>query len=337
MSARFRDEDELEDELSRPDDAVRTALGAHLGTLVVLGAAGKMGPTLARMARRAGVADVVAVSRFGDERVRERLEHHGVRTIPCDLLDREAVQALPDAALVIFLAGQKFGTSDRPASTWAMNALVPAIVAERYPGVPTVVFSSGNVYPFTSVGSNGAGEDTPPDPLGEYAWSVLARERMFEHAAARVGTPCVFYRLNYASEPRYGVLVDIANAVHAGRPIGLAMGYLNTIWQRDANAIALRCSALATNPPAILNVTGTRRIAVRDVAEWFGRRFGRDFVFDGVEQDTALLSDATRMVERFGEPATSLEFMLEAIAGWIEAGNSQHGKPTHYEVRDGSY
>lgn len=297
-----------------------------------------MGPTMARMACRArGGAGVLAVSRFSSADAREALEACGVRTLACDLLERRAVEALPDAGAVLFMAGTKFGTAADPATTWAQNAWMPGIVAERYAGVPTVAFSSGNVYPLVPVDGPGADESTPPAPVGEYGRSVLARERAFEHFSRSAGTPVVLLRLNYATELRYGVLVDVALAVRDGRPIDLAMGHVDVIWQGDANRFALRALSLCASPPRILNVTGNERVSIRELAGRFGDLLGREPILEGRERDTALLSDASAARAAFGEVEVPLERMVEWTARWVGAGGPTAGVPTRYEVRDGTF
>lgn len=334
-----RTEDELEERLSRPTTGVSEVLRQQPGDLLVLGAGGKMGPTLARMARRALDSEhrVVAVSRFSDLRTRDRLEHAGVVTIEADLRDRHALARLPDAGGVVFMAGQKFGTAAAPHTTWAMNALVPALVAERYPAARTVVFSTGNVYPFTSIASGGPREDHPVAPVGEYAQSCLARERIFEHAASTGGTPVAIFRLNYAVDLRYGVLVDTARRVLANEPVPLAMGHVNLIWQGDANARALQCLALAAAPATILNVTGPETVSVRWLAHRFGVRFGQAPTFDGDEAPDALLSNAERSLQLFGPPTVALETLIEWTAAWLESGGRLLGKPTHFDERGGRF
>jgi nucleoside-diphosphate-sugar epimerase len=301
-----------------------------------------MGPTLARMARRAldqagSKREVIGAARFTDPKARAALEASGVRAVPCNLLERDQVLRLPDAGAVIFMAGQKFGTQGAEAETWAANTVLPGHVAERYRGVPTVVFSTGNVYPFTPVDSGGATEETAPAPIGEYAQSALGRERVFEYYSRRQGTPVVVYRLNYAVELRYGVLLEIAQKVAAGEPIDLRMGHANVIWQGDANAVALRCLAMAQSPPAILNVTGPETLSVRAVAGRFGELLGRAPRLEGKEEPTALLSNAARMVARFGPPAVPAERVIEWIARWVQAGGATLRKPTHFETRDGKF
>lgn len=332
----------LEESLSRPSAPAVAAMAALTGDLVVLGAGGKLGPSLARMAARAlqeagSAHGVIAVARFTKPAVRAELDRAGVRTVVCDLLDRRALAALPDAGAVAFLAGTKFGTTGAEALTWAINAWLPGLVAERYTGVPTVVFSSGNVYPFVPVASGGATEATPVDPIGEYAWSVVARERVFEHFSRTRGTPTTIYRLNYAAELRYGVPLDIALRVYRGETIDLSNGHVNVLWQGDANAMALACLTLAASPPRILNVTGPRTLAVRELAQWFGSHFGREPSFAGVERDTALLSDSSQACAAFGPPRVSIEELCAWIAAWIAAGGATYDQPTHFEVRDGAF
>jgi nucleoside-diphosphate-sugar epimerase len=340
--ASIDDEPALDENLSRPTAAVVEALAAIDGDLVVAGAGGKMGPTLARMARRAfdeagSRHQVIAVARYSDVRARRALEDCGVRTVVCDLLDRAAVAALPDAAGVVFMAGAKFGTHGAAARTWATNCLAAANGAERYPAIPTVVLSTGNVYPLVAAESTGATETTEPAPVGEYAQSALGRERVFEFYAERYRTPTVLFRLNYAVELRYGVLCDVALKVACGECVDLRMGYVNCIWQGDANAAALRCLALASVPPVVLNVTGPEKLSVRDLAQRFGRLLGRQPSFAGEEQPTALLSDASLAAARLGSPPTAVDAMIEGVAAWLRRGGRTLDKPTHFETRDGSF
>jgi nucleoside-diphosphate-sugar epimerase len=334
-----RTEDELEERLSRPTTGVIEVLRHLPGDLLVLGAGGKMGPTLARMARRALDARyrVTAVSRFSQRAVRGRLEAAGVVTMQADLLDSSALSRLPDAPSMIYMAGQKFGTQAAPHATWAANAVAPVLAVERYRAARTVVFSTGNVYPLTAVASGGPREDCPPAPVGEYAQSCLARERIFEHAAATRGTLVAIVRLNYAVELRYGVLVDTARRVLAGEAVPLEMGYVNVIWQGDANARALQCLALAAAPATTLNVTGPETVSVRWLAEEFGRRFGKQPRFRGQEAPDALLSNAGRSVELFGTPSIGLETLIEWTASWIMSGGPLLMKPTRFEEREGRF
>jgi nucleoside-diphosphate-sugar epimerase len=334
-----RDEAELEERLSRPTPALTRILATVPGDLIVLGAGGKMGPSLARMAKRADPSRrVVAVSRWSDRAAAAALQSEGVETIGADLLDPHALAALPDAPNIVFMAGQKFGTTGNPSSTWAMNAAVPAFVAERYAGSRTVVFSTGNVYALTSPDHGGAKESEPPSPVGEYAYSCLARERIFSAAAARHGTPISIVRLNYAHDLRYGVLTDLAGRVARGQPIGLAMGFVNVIWQGDANAFALAALAHAATPePFVVNVAGTEILRVADLARALGTRLGVSPTFEGEEGRDALLSDASRMRTLLDHPLLPLDTLLDWVASWIRAGGHLLGKPTSFEKRDGRF
>ncbi len=335
-------EAELEEYLARPTPGLGVALAGLGGDLLVLGAGGKMGPTLCVMARRAldeagSRARVIAVARFTEPGLQQRLEAARVETCRADLADRAQVARLPDAPNLLFLAGRKFGADTSPALTWASNVLVPVHVIERWPEARVVVFSTGNVYPLVPVASGGARETDPVGPVGEYAMSCLGRERVFQHAAETRGTRVLLFRLNYAVELRYGVLVDIGQRVLAGEPVDLRMGHVNVIWQGDANARALRSLALASSPAAVLNVTGPEAIPVRHLAEEFGRRFGRAPVFAGTEAPDALLSNAERSIALFGPPAMSLDTMLDWTAEWLRRGGRLLGKPTRFEEREGRF
>jgi len=335
-------EPELDDVLSAPSDADRAAMRAMEGSLLILGAGGKMGPSLAGRARRAAAEEgipksIVAVSRFSDRAAETQLRKAGIETIGADLLDFGQLARLPDAENVIFMAGRKFGSSGAAHLTWASNAYLPARVAERYPQARIVAFSSGNVYPFVPVASGGATEDTAPEPVGEYAQSVLARERMFEFFSARNGTRVCLLRLNYAVELRYGVLRDIGIRVFEGRPVNVSMGHVNAIWQGDANSVCLRSFALCESPPAVLNVTGPETLSVRHIARRFGQLFGREPVFEGRETDTALLNNAARSHRLFGAPSVSAETAIVWTAEWIRRSGTAWDKPTHFETRDGRF
>jgi len=326
---------DLERELSRPSEADITCLRRLEGDILVLGASGKMGPSLARLCRRA--ADeagrprrVIAVSRHP-------AVDPGIEAISCDLLQREEIARLPECPNILYLAGRKFGSSGSPELTWAINTVVPALVAERFPRSRFVVFSTGNVYPFRLVEAGGSLETHTPAPVGEYAQSCLGRERVFEHYSRQNGTPCLLFRLNYAVDLRYGVLVDVARKVWDGAPVDLRVPAFNAIWQRDANSCALRALEQTASPPRILNVTGAETIAVRDAAEWFARRFGREARFTGEPGKTALLSDASECHRLLGRPEVSAEKLMEMVAVWIESGGASLDKPTHFEVADGRF
>ncbi|MEP6493448.1 MAG: NAD-dependent epimerase/dehydratase family protein [bacterium] len=333
------DETELDELLSRPRPETVAALEACPGDILILGAGGKMGPTLARMATRAanGSRRVIAVSRWTSRTAEQELNDAGVETLYCDLLDRNAVAALPDAPNVVFMAGQKFGTTGAPAMTWAMNTVVPANCADRFRDSRIVAFSTGNVYGLTSVENGGSRENDALSPIGEYAASCVGRERAFELYAERHGARVVLLRLNYAIALRYGVLVDIAIQVRAAEPVSVDMGYVNVIWQGDANRIALESLPLTATTPFVVNVTGAERLSVRTVAEWFGKRFDTEPSFTGLERPDALLSDTTRMRKTFSAPETSTEQMLSWVADWIEHGRPLLGKPTKFENRDGTF
>jgi nucleoside-diphosphate-sugar epimerase len=332
-------EHELDDLLSAPRAETTAALDACPGDIIVLGAGGKMGPTLARMAARARTDSrrVIAVSRWSSAAAERALNDAGVETLRCDLLDPNAVARLPDAANVIFMAGQKFGTSDAPAMTWAINTIVPAHCAERYRDSRIVAFSTGNVYPLTPVKRGGSRENDTLGPVGEYAASCVGRERVFEFYAMHHRTRIAIVRLNYAIALRYGVLVDIALKVYRGEAVSVEMGYVNVIWQGDASRIALECLALASSPPFVVNVTGADILSVREIAEWFAERFGKRAQFTGTERVDALLSNTSRMRETFAAPEVSLDQMREWVAQWIEEGGSLLGKATKFEARDGRF
>jgi nucleoside-diphosphate-sugar epimerase len=334
-----RSEEELDELLSRPSPALAAALAAAPGDLVILGAGGKMGPSLARMAKRAAPdRRVIAVSRWSDAAAASRVEAWGVEAVRADLLDARAVAALPEAANVIFMAGQKFGTTGNPATTWAMNAVIPALAAERYAGTRTVVFSTGNVYPLTAPAGGGAREADPPAPMGEYAWSCLARERIFAAAAMRHATPVGIVRLNYAHDLRYGVLTDLALRLAAGQPIDRAMGYVNVIWQGDANALALAVLTRAASPePYIVNLAGPGVLRVDDLAHALAERLGVRAELIGVESADALLSDGSAMHTLLGDALLPLDTLLDWVADWVSRGGRLLGKPTGFERRDGRF
>ena len=311
------------------------------GDVLVLGASGKMGPSLARLARRAadeaGVSRrIVGVARFISRAVRDELEHAGVATIACDLLDRAQLARLPDCPNVIYLVGQKFGTSGDQPGTWATNVQAAALAAERFASSRIVAFSTGNVYPLAAASGPGPNEDDPVGPVGEYAQSALGRERLLEFLSRRNGTRIAILRLNYAVEPRYGVLRDLADTIVRGDAIDLAMGHVNVIWQRDACSIALRALAHCDSPPLVLNVTGPKQ-SVADLAARLGARLGLKPRFEGTEQETALLSDATRSRELFGPLETGVREMIERVADWVKAGGGSLGKPTHFQDREGNF
>ncbi|WP_321476372.1 NAD(P)-dependent oxidoreductase [uncultured Paludibaculum sp.] len=338
----IRTEDQLEDELSTPSHEDVASVKDLRGPILILGAAGKMGPSLAHRLKRAleaggNPAKVMAVSRFSSEGSRAQFESWGISTIPCDMLVPGALVHLPDAENIIYMAARKFGSSGNPSLTWAINAFLPGLVMCRYQGARIAAFSSGNVYPLVPVESGGATEQTPPLPLGEYAQSVLARERIFEHSTLEWGTRVALIRLNYAVELRYGVLVDIGRKVLAGTPIDVTMGHVNVVWQGDANSVAIQLLARCASPAFILNVTGPETLRVRDIAQEFARHLGRPVEFQGAEAPTALLNNAALCHSMFGRPRVSVSQMIEWIAHWIHQDGRQLNKPTHFENREGRF
>lgn len=332
------DEEQLEDLLSEPypEDV---EFGSKLdGDILVLGAGGKMGPTLVqRMVRSTDGVKVYAVSRFSDPRHKHNLDRCGAIAISADLLGEAGLAALPDCPNVIYMVGMKFGASGEEDLTWIMNTYLAGRAAERFKSSRIVAFSTGNVYPFVSVDSGGSKETDPTGPVGEYAQSCLGRERVLEYFSRLNSTPVCILRLNYAVEPRYGVLLDIATKVYRGEPVPIEMGYVNVIWQGDANSVCLRSLGLCKSPAEILNVAGKETLSVRSLAEKFAQRFGCQAHFEGKESDTALLSNASRCHQLFRVPRVSVDELLDLIARWVKKGGPTLGKPTKFEVRNGKF
>jgi len=333
---------QLEDVLAEPSDADVDCVSRLSGDVLIVGAGGKMGPSLARRIRRAalrtgGRTRVFAASRFSSASARAELEADGISTLTCDLLDPAQIAGLPRCPYVLFLAGRKFGTLDRTDLTWVTNTVVPARVAEHCRNSRMVMFSTGNVYPLVPVDGAQPTEETPAAPVGEYAQSCLGRERVVEFVSREYGMAAVIFRLNYAVDLRYGTLVDIARRVCSGQPIDLTVGFFNAIWQGDANSYALRSLDLASSPPTVLNVTGPERISVREVARRFGSVFGRPPHFVNHEGTVALLSDSTRCRALLGEPSMPLDVLERWVAHWVQSGGSSLNKPTHFEVIDGGF
>ena len=333
---------QLEDLLSLPTEQVVKSLSRLTGDLLILGASGKMGPTLTRMAKRAfaasgAVGRVIAASRFSSPGVEEQLQSDGIETIRCDLLDRAQLNALPDAPNVVSMAAMKFGSTGHEGLTWAMNTHLAAMICQKFARSRIVAFSTGNIYGLSPVHLTGSRESDPLDPRGDYAASCLGRERMYEHFSRQRQTQVALIRLNYAVELRYGVLVDIARKVHAGEPVDVTMGHVNVIWQGDANAAALCAFDYVSSPPFVLNVTGPEVLSVRRVAEDFGKLLNRPVTIRGTEAPDALLSNAQSCHRLIGYPRITTPQMLEWIAAWIDRGGESLDKPTHFEARDGKY
>lgn len=342
LPSSIRDEEQLLEFLTRPSDVLKKSISTLDGPLVVLGAGGKMGPTLCTLAKRA--ADeaghdltVIAVSRFSNANSRNWLEDHGVTTVQADLLDRAAVSKLPDAPHVINMTGLKFGTAANPGQTWATNTLGPALVAERYATSTIVAMSTGNVYPLVPVAEGGATEQQALTPIGEYANAAVARERIYEYFSQRDDTPIAIIRLNYAVELRYGVLVDIATRVWNEHPIDVTNGWFNCIWQGDANDMILRSFALTSAPASAWNLSRPKPLQVRTVARRFGELFEKTPIFKGNEATSALICNPTKLCEQLGHPETPLEQVIDWTAHWVQSGGALLGKETGFEVRDGVY
>jgi nucleoside-diphosphate-sugar epimerase len=335
----FADVAELEEFMTRPTSELEADLARADGDVIVLGVGGKMGPTLARMAKRAAPGKrVIGVARFSEPNLRAKLESWQIECIACDLLDRAALERLPRAKNVVFMAGHKFGAAGDPSFTWAMNVNVPFMVAEAFRDSRIVAFSTACVYPYVSVNTKGATEATPTlPPPGDYATSCVGREQAFRHGSRTHGTAGRLMRLEYAIDMRYGVLHDVAAKVFAGAPVDVTMGHVNVIWQGDANEQALRLLAHCTTPSSPINVSGPEVVSVRSIAQEFGKRFGKKPSFSGAESPTAWLVDTAEAKKLFGPPRVPLADMLDWQADWTARGLPGLGKPTHFETRDGKY
>ncbi len=342
LPVKIHNNEELEELLSRPTAGVQETFNEVEGDLLVLGAGGKMGPTLCKMAKRAfqglGKSNhVIAVSRFSSADSQDELEKAGIQTIVADLLDRSSLSSLPDVPNVIYMTGRKFGSTGAEWYTWAMNVYLPGMVAERFHSSRIVAFSTGNVYPLTPVYKGGSVETDVPDPVGEYAQSCLGRERMLQHFSIENKIPAAIIRLNYAVEMRYGILLDVAQKVYTGMLVDLSMGNVNVIWQGDANAYTLQSLSCCETPPLILNVSGPETVSIRWLAERFGELFDKEPQLTGTESETALLNNAAESFRRFGYPSIPLLKIIEWTAHWVKMQGSTLGKPTHYEEREGKF
>lgn len=339
LPPRFDNEAELEEVMTRPDAALVEDLARLDGDIAILGVGGKMGPTLARLAKRAAPGKrIIGVARFSEPGLEQSLSSHGVECIKADLLDRAQVQRLPEVANVVYMAGRKFGSQGAEDLTWAMNVYAPALVAERYARARIAFFSTGCVYPFVDIRHGGATEAAPlQPPPGDYAASCVGRERLFEYGARAFGTRIVALRLNYAIDTRYGVLHDVATKVMKGQPVDVTSGHVNVIWQGDANAWALRALHLAASPGDAINITGPETVSVRWLAEAFAARFGKKAIIVGQEADTGWLNNAARAFRLFGYPSVSLETLVDWVADWMATGKASLGKETHFDTRDGVF
>ncbi|MCZ8531959.1 NAD-dependent epimerase/dehydratase family protein [Psychrobacillus psychrodurans] len=334
--------EELENLMTEPSDALVEDMRKIDGNLLILGIGGKMGPTLAMMAKRAidkaGLdKKVIGVSRFSNGTLKEDLEKAGIETISTDLLDDEHLKLLPKEKNIIYMAGNKFGTTGNEHFTWAMNTYLPGRVAEHFKGSNIVAFSTGNVYPLVPLTSGGCDELHEVAPVGEYGQSSLGRERVFTYFSHKDNTPLAIFRLNYAIDMRYGVLLEIARSVNNGVPLDLSMGHVNVIWQGDANEYALRSLLIASSPPTILNVTGPETLPVRWLANEFGKLLGKTPIFDGVEKENALLNNASKAHKLFGYPRVSIREMIEWTADWVANDGETINKPTHFQERKGQF
>ncbi|WP_411274811.1 NAD-dependent epimerase/dehydratase family protein [Daejeonella sp.] len=332
----------LEQELLRPSDALIIDITKIKGDIIILGVGGKMGPGMARLARKAilqaGISKrIIGISRFSEEGTREELEAGGIETIAADLLDEQQLTALPDAPNIIYLAGTKFGTTGKEPFTWAMNSYLPGRVAERYKNSRIVAFSTGNVYPFVPVNTGGCSEETIPSPVGEYGQSCLGRERIFQYFSEKYKIPTLIYRLNYAVDLRYGVMLEIAKSVMADKPIDITTGNVNVIWQGDANEIAIRSLLHCETPANILNVTGPETLSVKWLAQQFGLLLDKKPTFVNETQTNALLNNASKAHKLFGYPRVTVRQMIELTVAWLQAGGKTMNKPTHFQERNGQF
>jgi len=339
---RIEDVEQLEELLSRPTPEVIDLMRRLEGDVIVLGVGGKIGPSLARMARRASDAAgvrrrVIGVARFSAPDLPGRLEAHGIETIRCDLLDRSQLDRLPEVPNVLYLAAMKFGATGQEPATWAMNAYLPGMICEKFRRSRIVAYSTGNVYAMVPARRGGAAEDHPLAPIGDYAMSCLGRERVFAFFSPRFEIPTAILRLNYAHEMRYGVIVDLAQQVLAGRPIDVSMGHFNAIWQGDSNAMTLRAFEQVAVPPRAINVAGPEELAVRQVAAELGRLLDRPVTLVGSEAADALLSDGRLGHQLLGRPRIDAGQLIRWIADWQLRGGPTLGKPTKFQVRDGKF
>lgn len=334
--------EELQERMTDPSPGLVNDIRALDGDILIIGAGGKLGPTVARLAVRAVAAAgsgirVLAASRFTERGLANQLRSAGAETIEADIADGKALRALPDAPNIVYLLGMKFGTTGREGLTWATNTYLPGRVAERYPNARIVALSTGNVYPYQEIARGGATEVSSLGPVGEYAMSCLGRERILAHFAEVNGTRLSIVRLNYSVEMRYGVLVDIAQKILASEPVDVSAGQVNVVWQGYAAEVTLRSLLRATNPPFVLNVTGPESSSVRQLGTAMAAALGRPVTFAGSEPTTALLSNASRCHALFGYPAVTVSELVAATAEWVRDGGDTLGKPTKFDRVDGRF
>ncbi|MBS4218696.1 epimerase [Bacillus sp. FJAT-49711] len=334
--------EELENFMSEPSAQLLRDIALIDGDILILGVGGKMGPTLAKLAKsaidKAGIEKkVIGVSRFSSGDLKNELEDYGIETIAADLLDEKSLQSLPDVKNVIYMAGNKFGTVGNEHFTWAMNAYLPGRIAEKFSKSRIVAFSTGNVYPLTKTVRNNCSEDSTVNPIGEYAQSCLGRERVLTYFSHVNKTPMLLFRLNYAIDLRYGVLSEIAKNVYGEQAIDLTMGNVNVIWQGDANEYAIRSLLHCNTSVKVLNVTGPETLSIRWLAEEFGKRFGKVPIFANEEQDFALLNNAANAHQLFGYPKVTIQQMVDMVADWISNDGDTLNKPTHFQEREGAF
>lgn len=330
--------EELDELLSRPNPELIESLKTLSGDIMILGAGGKVGPTVALMAKRAVDAaglkkKVIAV----DVQPLDGLAKQGIKTLTCNMLDLDAVSKLPKVENIVYMVGRKFGSTGSESMTWAINVIVPYHVARTFTSSRIAAFSTGCVYPVMDIKTGGATELVAAEPVGEYAQSCLGRERMFDYYSENTGECVVHLRLNYALELRYGVIHDIAARILNGAPVDVTTGFANGIWQGDASNQVLMSLGLASTPATILNVTGPEIFAIREVATTLGRLMDKEVKFSGTENGMGYLNNACKANSLFGNPTVPLGTVIEWVAHWVKTGGRSLGKATHFETQNGKY
>ena len=343
LPAFIASENELEDFLSTPSEALIEDLSAVDGDIMILGAGGKMGPSMAKLAMRAvregGLKKkVYAVNRsFREEHLRKQMEELGIQIVKCDFLEDGALEKLPECQNIIFLAGMKFGSSEAQAQLWALNCLMPGLVARRFRSSRIVELSSGNIYGLNNLLHGGPVDGDDLKPFGDYAMSVLGRDRMFEYAAETYKTPVCLLRLFYALDLRYGIIVDVAQKILSGTPIDVTMGNLTCIWQGDANSQTLRALKLCSAPAKPLIVTGPETVSIRWMAKRLSEELGKEAILTGIESTDIIMGNSAQATRLFGYPTVPLDQVIIWVAHWLKNGGPTLGKPTKFQVRDGKF